>query len=295
MEFFKSFLATFIPLMVALDAPGTLALYVGMTEGVMKQERKKIVRQSIITAFLVTLGFILVGQAIFNALGILVEDFMIAGGVVLLIIAIADVVRAGERKMERSAEFGVVPLGTPIIAGPGTLTAALVLVGTNGYVPVILSLVVNLLFAWVIFAQSERIIRIIGISGSRAFAKVVSLILAAFAVKMIRSGIFRVSRRSLMKKENGIMRELREDHESMCGPNRRVHMANERTFLAWVRTSIAIMAFGFVVEKFSLFVKQMGYLPGEGGHSAAAGLFCDNRDRACRPRRCDGRAFVHTL
>ena len=150
MEFFKSFLATFIPLMVALDAPGTLALYVGMTEGVMKQERKKIVRQSIITAFLVTLGFILVGRAIFNALGILVEDFMIAGGGVLLIIAIADVVGAGERKLVRSAEFGVVPLGTPIIAGPGTLTAALVLVGTNGYVPVILSLVVNLLLAWVL-------------------------------------------------------------------------------------------------------------------------------------------------
>jgi multiple antibiotic resistance protein len=191
MEFFKSFLATFIPLMVALDAPGTLALYVGMTEGVVKKERKKIVRQSIVTAFLVTLGFILVGQAIFNALGILVEDFMVAGGMILLIIAIADVVRAGERRMERSAEFGVVPLGTPIIAGPGTLTAALVLVGTNGYVPVILSLVVNLLLAWVIFAQSERIIRIIGISGSRAFAKVVSLILAAFAVKMIRSGIFK--------------------------------------------------------------------------------------------------------
>ena len=191
MEFFKSFLATFIPLMVALDAPGTLALFVGMTEGVAKPERARIVRQSIITAFLVTLGFILVGQAIFNALGILVEDFMVAGGVVLLIIAIADVVRAGERKMERSPEFGVVPLGTPIIAGPGTLTAALVLVGTNGYVPVIFSLAVNLLLAWVIFAQSERIIRIIGISGSRAFAKVVSLILAAFAVKMIRSGIFR--------------------------------------------------------------------------------------------------------
>jgi multiple antibiotic resistance protein len=191
MDFFKSFLATFIPLMVALDAPGTLALFVGMTEGVPKPERSRIVRQSIITAFLVTLGFILVGQAIFNALGILVEDFMVAGGLVLLIIAIADVVRAGERKMERSPEFGVVPLGTPIIAGPGTLTAALVLVGTNGYVPVILSLVVNLLLAWVIFAQSERIIRLIGISGSRAFAKVVSLILAAFAVKMIRSGIFR--------------------------------------------------------------------------------------------------------
>lgn len=191
MEIFKPFLLTLIPLMVALDAPGTLPLYVGMTEGVKKQERKKIVRQSIATAFLVTVGFILLGRAIFNALGILVEDFMIAGGCVLLIIAVSDVLRAGEKKIERSPEFGVVPLGTPLIAGPGTLTTALVLVGTSGYIPVILSLVVNLLLAWIIFAQSERIIKFIGISGSRAFAKVASLILAAFAVKMIRSGIFK--------------------------------------------------------------------------------------------------------
>jgi multiple antibiotic resistance protein len=191
MEFFRPFLVTLIPLMVALDAPGTLPLYVGMTEGVTKQERKKIVRQSIVTAFLVTIGFILLGQAIFNALGILVEDFMIAGGGILLIIAVTDVVRAGERKMERSPEFGVVPLGTPLIAGPGTLTTALVLVGVNGYIPVILSLIVNLFFAWIIFSQSERIIKLIGISGSRAFAKVASLILAAFAVKMIRIGVFK--------------------------------------------------------------------------------------------------------
>jgi multiple antibiotic resistance protein len=187
----KQFLLSFIPIMVALDAPGTLPLYVGMTEGMEKQERKRIVRQSIITAFLVTVGFILVGRAIFSALGILVEDFMIAGGVVLLIIAISDVVRAGERKMERGPEFGVVPLGTPLIAGPGTLTTALVLVGTSGYLPVILSLVVNLLITWIIFAQADRIIRFLGLSGSRAFAKVASLILTAFAVKMIRSGIFK--------------------------------------------------------------------------------------------------------
>ena len=188
---FKSFLVTLIPLMVALDAPGTLPLFVGMTEGVRKLERKKIVRQSIATAFFVTVGFIFLGQAVFNALGILVEDFMIAGGGVLLIIAVADIVRAGERKLERGPEFGVVPLGTPLIAGPGTLTTALVLTGTNGALPVILSLSVNLLLVWAVFSQSERIIRFIGIAGSRAFAKVASLILAAFAVKMIRSGIFK--------------------------------------------------------------------------------------------------------
>jgi uncharacterized membrane protein YidH (DUF202 family) len=61
--------------------------------------------------------------------------------------------------------------------------------------------------------------------------------------------------------------------------NRRVHMANERTFLAWIRTSIAIMAFGFVVEKFSLFVKQMAYYLGKEaapppqGYSSLVGIF----------------------
>jgi putative membrane protein len=52
---------------------------------------------------------------------------------------------------------------------------------------------------------------------------------------------------------------LPEDKKTAKVQNRRVHMANERTFLAWIRTSIGIMAFGFVVEKFALFVKQMAY------------------------------------
>jgi multiple antibiotic resistance protein len=191
-DIWNSFLLSFIPIFVAMDAPGTLPLYVGMTEGLKKQERKRTVRQSIMTAFFVTVGFVLVGRAIFNALGIFVEDFMIAGGIVLFIIATIDIVRAGERKLAVSPTFGVVPLGTPIIAGPAVLTTTLVLQGDYGYIPVLLSLIVNLLIAWVIFAQSERIIRIVGINGSRAFAKVAALILAAFAVKMIRSGLFKL-------------------------------------------------------------------------------------------------------
>jgi len=191
-ELWKAFVLSVIPIMVALDAPGTLPIYVGLTEGLEREERKRIVRQSILTAFFVTVGFILVGRAIFNALGILVEDFMIAGGIVLLIIAASDIVRAGERKILATPTFGVVPLGTPIIAGPAMLTTTLVLQGSYGYTPVVLSLVVYQLLAWVMFAQSERIIRLIGINGSRAFAKVAALILTAFAVKMIRSGVIKL-------------------------------------------------------------------------------------------------------
>ena len=190
MDLAKASLLSFIPIMVALDAPGTLPLYVAMTEGIKKHERRTIVRQSILTALLITIGFVFLGRAVFKALGILVEDFMIAGGIVLLIIAVSEIVRAGERKILISPTIGVVPFGTPLIAGPATLTTTLVLVGTYGYLPVILSLIVNILLAWAIFSQADRIIRIIGISGSRAFAKIAALLLAAIAVKMIRSGIF---------------------------------------------------------------------------------------------------------
>ena len=62
------------------------------------------------------------------------------------------------------------------------------------------------------------------------------------------------------------MTERSEEKESAKVTNRRVHMANERTFLAWIRTSIGIMAFGFVVEKFALFVKQISFFFGKAGH-----------------------------
>ena len=190
LDIVSAFSLSFIPIFVALDAPGTLPIYVAMTEGIKKQERRKIVRQSIITALLVTIAFVFLGRAVFKALSILVEDFMIAGGIVLLIIAIMDIVRSGEKKILLSPTFGVVPFGTPLIAGPATLTTTLVLVGSYGYLPVILSFIVNILIAWVIFSQADRIIKLIGISGSRAFAKVAALLLAAIAVKMIRSGVF---------------------------------------------------------------------------------------------------------
>lgn len=186
------FLESFIPLLVALDAPGTLPIYIALTDGVTRRERKRLVRQSILTAFFVAVGFMLVGQWVFDALGIMVEDFMVAGGIVLLIIAVNEIIKAGEKRVAAlSPSFGVVPLGTPLIAGPATLTASLVLVGNYGYMPVILSLTANILIAWLIFSQAERIISIIGINGLRAFAKIMALILAAFAVKMIRAGIFR--------------------------------------------------------------------------------------------------------
>ncbi len=191
-EIARPFLMSFIPIMVAMDAPGLLPIFISITEGIDPQERKKIVRQSLLTAMLITIGFTFLGRFVFEALVIRVEDFMIAGGIILLIIAASDIVLAGAKQYTISPTFGIVPLGTPLIAGPATLTTTLALVSTYGYIPVLLSLAGNILLAWIIFSQASRIIKLIGINGSLAFAKVAALLLAAIAIKMIRSGIFEI-------------------------------------------------------------------------------------------------------
>jgi len=76
-----------------------------------------------------------------------------------------------------------------LLAGPATLTTTLILVGNYGYSPVIISLILNLFFAWIIFNKANIVISVIGINGTRAVAKVAALFLAAIAVKLIRSGI----------------------------------------------------------------------------------------------------------
>jgi multiple antibiotic resistance protein len=191
-EILGSFLLSIIPIMVAIDAPGVLPIYIGMTEGMERDERKRIAFQSVFTAFLIATAFIFLGRAVFNTLGIEVEDFMIGGGILLLIISIADIVRLEDRWAKVPPTLGVVPLGTPLLAGPATLTTTLMLVGNYGYLPVILSLILNLILAWIIFNRAEIIIRLIGINGARAFAKIASLLLAAIAVKFIRMGIFKI-------------------------------------------------------------------------------------------------------
>lgn len=192
MDFLTLFAMSFIPIMVAMNAPSVLPIYITLTEDLDAGERKKIVRQSVFTAFIITVLFIFLGKAIFNALEILIEDFMIAGGILLLIISIVDILSFGERKLAMPSTIGAVPLGTPLIAGPATLTTTLILAGNYGYAPVIVSLIVNILLAWIIFDKAEALIKLMGINGARAFAKVASLLLAAIAVKLIRLGITRI-------------------------------------------------------------------------------------------------------
>jgi multiple antibiotic resistance protein len=185
----KNFLLAFIPLFVAIDALGLMPVFFGLTEGMNKKQKSRIIVQSTLTAATVAVIFILVGKLLFKFLGITIEDFMIAGGAILFCISITDLLNI-ERTRKLSADnLGSVPLGVPLLVGPAVLTTSLILVSQYGTIPTILSVLTNILIAAFVLKQSHHLIKIFGNAGSKAMSKVMSLLLAAIAVMLIRKGI----------------------------------------------------------------------------------------------------------
>ena len=191
---FDSILLSIIPLLVAINAAGVVPVYISVTSDMNQDERKRIAMQSVLTAFLVCLFFAILGSAVFNMLEIKLNDFMIAGGILLLVISISDILKTADKHQKSVTDLGVVPLGTPLLAGPATLTTTLILIGKYGYLPVIISLLLNMLLAWLLMRKAFLIIRLIGDNGARAITKITSLVLAAIAVKLIRTGITEIAK-----------------------------------------------------------------------------------------------------
>jgi multiple antibiotic resistance protein len=179
----------FIPLFVAFDPLGILPIFVSLTSEMEPSERKRVIRQSTLTAFLVSIGFLGAGKSVFAVLGISVSDFKIAGGILLFIIAIVDLIFPEKTRTFPKETMGVVPIGIPLIVGPAVLTLLLMVVNTYGYLSTLLCLGLNLLIVWIIFSQSQWVMRLMKEGGTKGIAKVSSLLLAAFAIMMIRMGI----------------------------------------------------------------------------------------------------------
>jgi multiple antibiotic resistance protein len=179
----------FIPLFVAFNTLGILPIFVSLTTEMSKAERKEVARQSVLTGFLVSLGFLGAGRSVFLLLGITVSDFQIAGGILLFIIAVVDLIFPEKTRTFPRETMGIVPIGIPLIVGPAVLTLLLIIVHTYGYVSTILCLILNLLVVWLAFSQSHRILQFVKEGGAKGIGKVFSLLLAAFAMMMIRIGL----------------------------------------------------------------------------------------------------------
>ncbi len=185
----KNILLAFIPIFVAVDAVGVLPIFVSLTEGLKQKERAKIIIQSMLTATCLAVGFILIGKVVFRLLNITMGDFMVAGGVILFCIAITDIINPVKKRRIPTDELGAVPLGTPLIVGPAVLTTSMVIISEYGLLPTMISVLANILLAGLIFRLSSVLINVLGESGSKALSKIMSLLLAAIAVMLIRKGI----------------------------------------------------------------------------------------------------------
>jgi multiple antibiotic resistance protein len=137
------------------------------------------------------------GQVIFLFLGITEADFRIAGGILLLVLAVLDLLSRGKPAVDEHEMIGIVPLAMPLIAGPATLTTVLVLASrgpsaTFSYSMTALSLALNLAFLLLLLLGAARISGRIGMGALQAFSKLVMVLLAAIAVNFIRVGVLQV-------------------------------------------------------------------------------------------------------
>jgi multiple antibiotic resistance protein len=184
----EKFFLAFIPVFVAVDPIGLVAIFMGLGTSASHEHRKRQAYLGIFTALCVAIGFIFLGKIIFAALGITVADFQVAGGLILLGLAGRELLGLGPHDRDGSDEFGVVPLGMPLIAGPALLTALLILVDTVGLIFTLISLLVNMGLVAIAFCNADQFTRWMGRQGLRGVSKIVALLLAAIAVSLIRRG-----------------------------------------------------------------------------------------------------------
>src|SRR5438876_11652164 len=126
----QKFFLAFIPIFVAIDPIGLVAIFMGLASGASREQRNHQGFLGICTALCVAVGFIFLGEIIFNALGITDADFQVAGGLILLGLAGRELLSLGADNRDASDEFGIEPLGMPLIADPSLLSDLLISLDT---------------------------------------------------------------------------------------------------------------------------------------------------------------------
>ena len=188
----KHYFLAFVPIFVAVDALGMLPVFMSLTHGMPKGQREKLIRHSTTTALLVAISFLLVGRLVLLWLGITISDFLVAGGAILFIISIRDLLSYGKDARIPDETAGVVPLAVPLIVGPAVLTTSLILLGSVGIFPTLFSLIANILLCGVVLHFSSVLSNVLGKAGSHTLSKISNLLLAAIGVMLIRRGALEI-------------------------------------------------------------------------------------------------------
>jgi len=188
-DWWHDFVMTFVPLFIVIDAFGSLPFLIMSGQDMDRRQRTRIVNYAVLTATLVGLVFLFLGQFILNIMSIEVQEFAIAGGIVLLVLSIKYMITGHMVNVVKEEMVAIVPIGTPLTVGPATIATLLLLAGRFPLYMVLVSFALNMVITWVIFFLSQKIARFMGKGGLTAVSRVFSLLLAAIAVSMIIDGL----------------------------------------------------------------------------------------------------------
>ncbi len=183
-ELFKPFLMLF----VVLDPIGILPYYQSIIYRVPEDERGNVLRRALLAALAMLLSFAILGDYMFRLLGVTIGDFQVAAGIILLVYAIASIFEISIGGSSTSASVAIFPLATPLLAGPGAITTLIYIKYVYGPIIAIIVSIVNIIIAYPILSSSTIILKILGRHGSLFVDKFMSLILAGFAISIIREG-----------------------------------------------------------------------------------------------------------
>ena len=170
------------------DPFASVPLFIAMTKGLDEQELISSANRAVLVAAILFFVFVLIGQPLLSLFGITIEGFKIAGGLVLLLMAMEIVFGLN---MIRSSDQNVawVIIATPILSGPGVMSTAIILTSQLGPLAVLLAGSFSLLITWVLMRNAHRFVKVVGTNVIDVFSKVVGLLIAAIGIEYMLSGI----------------------------------------------------------------------------------------------------------
>jgi multiple antibiotic resistance protein len=184
-----SLVMTFVPLFVVIDAVGNIPFVVALSEGLSRDDRRKLVNLASLAAAAIGLGFLFLGRFLLNVLAISVGAFAVAGGLVLLVLAFHHMTTGRLVDTSKEDVVAVVPIGTPLTVGPGTIATLLLLASQFPLQYVLISFLLNMFIVFITFVLADRIARIMGPTGIKVFSRIAAIFLGAIAVSMIIRGL----------------------------------------------------------------------------------------------------------
>jgi multiple antibiotic resistance protein len=177
-----------IALFIVVDPLGSVPIFIGLTQDMDKAQRKKTYQLATVTGLLLLTVFSLVGQNILVLFGISLDSFMIAGGILLLIVAVRLLMGGWREQTTTSESVGAVPIGCPLLVGPGAITTSILNIQSYGILATVLSVLLTFVIVWLILKFIDPIYRILGKNGSLVISRVMALLIASIAVQYIIEG-----------------------------------------------------------------------------------------------------------